>query len=150
MITNFGEQLKQFAKSTDARVNAVVKKIVIDIGVKLVLRSPVGDPKYWKSPPPPGYVGGRFRANWQYSLDSIDTTTTMTIDKVGAPTISRITGEIPGEAIGHAHYITNSLPYALRLEEGWSRQAPGSAAIVGITALEFEPIVREAVAELTT
>lgn len=147
MITSFGEQLRRFAEKTDARVNLVVKKIVLDIGTRLVLRSPVGDPVYWKSPAPEGYVGGRFRANWQYALDSIDTKTTETIDKTGGQTISRISGEIPDEAVGHVHYITNTLPYAQRLEEGHSwRQAP--AGMVLLTTIEFYPIVQQAVAEL--
>ena len=145
-MASFGDQLRQFADKTDDRVNLVVKKLVIDVGTRLVLRSPVGDPTYWQSPPPPGYVGGRFRANWQYGLDDIDFKVTEAIDKAGSVTIGRITQEVPSEASGHIHYITNSLPYSFRLEHGWSRQAP--AGMVGLTELEFEPIVRQIAAEL--
>jgi len=148
MITNFGDQLRRFADKTDARVNLVVKKIVFDISTRLVLRSPVGDPEYWQSPAPPGYVGGRFRANWQYGLDSIDKTTTLTIDKEGGATIGRLQGQMPQEALGHVHYITNSLPYAIPLENGHSyRQAP--LGMVLLTTIEFYPIVQQAVAELS-
>lgn len=145
-MATFAEQVKAFADKTNEKTNLIVKKIVVDIGTRLVLRSPVGDPSYWVSPPPAGYVGGRFRANWQYGLDAADTKTSEEIDKTGATTISRVTGEVPSEAVGHVHYITNSLPYSMRLENGWSRQAPHG--MVALTEEEFTPIVREAAAQL--
>ena len=145
-MSSFENQLKAFAKKTDARLNVVVKKIVLDISVKLVLRSPVGDAKYWKSKPPPGYVGGRFRGNWQYGLNAANVTTSMNIDKNGKDTILAVNSQIPETAIGVVHYLTNSLPYAKRLEEGYSRQAP--KGMVLLTAIEFEPIVKEAAAQL--
>ena len=141
---SFELDLKAFADKTSAKANAVVRKIVIDVGTALVMKSPVGDAKYWKSPPPPGYTGGRFRANWQYGLSAPDLTTTPKIDKSGGATIQTIVGKVSDEAAGHVHYITNSLPYADRLEHGWSRQAPNG--MVGLTVLEFNPIVEAAAA----
>lgn len=145
--TAFAEQIRAFAKSADERADLVVRKIIFDLSTALVLKSPVGDPKYWKRKPPPGYVGGRFRGNWQYASDGIDHTITSPIDKSGGATISRIVGKVTARTLGHVHYITNSLPYANRLEEGHSwRQAP--IGMVQVTILEFEPIVRSAAAEL--
>jgi hypothetical protein len=94
-------------------------------------------------------VGGRFRANWQYGLSAPDLKTTETTDQSGQATIGRITTEIPANAGGEMHYITNSLPYAKRLEEGWSkRQAPNG--MVGLTILEFQPIVAAAARAINT
>lgn len=135
----FALDLKKFADKTDARVNALVRKIVIDVGTSVVLKSPVGDAKYWKSPAPKGYVGGRFRANWQYGLGAMDLTTSEKIDASGAATISAIVGKVGDTPAGQVHYLTNSLPYADRLENGWSRQAPNG--MVNLTVLEFQPIV---------
>jgi hypothetical protein len=135
----FALDLKKFADKTDARVNALVRKIVIDVGTSVVLKSPVGDANYWKSPAPPGYVGGRFRGNWQYGLGAINPVTSEAIDPSGATTISSIVGKVDDTPAGQVHYITNSLPYADRLENGWSRQAPNG--MVNLTALEFQPIV---------
>jgi hypothetical protein len=143
----FEEQLRAFAHKTDERLNVVVKKIVFDISSRLVLRSPVGDAKYWVSPPPPGYVGGRFRANWQYGLDRVDATTTEQVDASGRISIGRVNSGMPADATGHIHYLTNSLSYGPRLEYGWSRQAPNG--MVALTQLEFDPIVKQAVAELS-
>ena len=139
----FTESIKAFAKKADDKANRVVRKIIFDVSTAFVLKSPVGDPKYWKRPAPPGYVGGRFRANWQYGPGVINKTVTFNIDKNGGPTIQRIVGSVPERVLGQVHYITNSLPYAVPLEDGHSwRQAP--RGIVAVTVLEFDPIVRAA------
>jgi hypothetical protein len=135
----FALDLKKFADKTDARVNAVVRKVIMDVGTSVVLKSPVGDANYWKSPAPAGYVGGRFRGNWQYGLGAINPLTSEAVDPTGAPTISAIVGKVDETPAGQVHYITNSLPYADRLENGWSRQAPNG--MVNLTVLEFQPIV---------
>jgi len=141
----FGEQIREFARKADAKADVFTRKVVFDIGTSLVLKSPVGDPKYWKRKPPPGYVGGRFRANWQYGQNSINRMTTEQKDKSGGPTINRIVGRLPEKMIGSTHNLTNSLPYAIPLENGWSwRQAPNG--MVQVTILEFDPIIRRAAA----
>ena len=142
----FAEQIRAFARKADDKANAFVRKIIFDVDTSLVLKSPVGDPKYWKRKPPPGYVGGRFRANWQLGVDNINLTTTEQKDKSGGPTINKLVGALPEKVLGKIIYTTNSLPYAIRLEEGHSwRQAPNG--MVRVTLLEFDPIVRRAAAE---
>lgn len=107
------------------------------------MKSPVGDADYWIMKPPPGYVGGRFRANWQYQLGSPDISTSEATDKSGAKALGDIRAKLGKNAAGGIHYLTNSLPYGIRLEEGWSkRQAPNG--MVAITILEFKPIVEAA------
>ena len=144
---SFALDLKAFADKTTTTANLVVRKIVMDVGTALVMKSPVGDPTYWKNPPPKGYVGGRFRANWQYGSNAMNLTTTEKIDKDGSSTISALVGAVDENAVGMKHYLTNSLPYAMRLEEGWSvRQAP--SGMVGLTVLEYQPIVAAAAKEV--
>jgi len=146
---SFALDLQQFATKTNAKANAVVRKIVIDVGTALVMKSPVGDADYWISPAPPGYVGGRFRANWQYGLSAPDISTSESVDPSGSAAIGGITTKVPSDAGGSMHYITNSLPYGPRLEEGYSkRQAPHG--MVAITVLEFQPIVTAAARALNT
>jgi hypothetical protein len=140
MSASFALDLKKFADKTKAKNGLVIAKVVGELAKQLVLKSPVGDGKYWKNPPPPGYVGGRFRANWQYGLEAPDLKTTDAIDAAGAGTISSIVGKISTDGAGNVHYLTNNLPYAEALENGHShRQAPNG--IVHITVLEFQPIV---------
>lgn len=144
---DFGDQLREFARKTDAKANLVVKKVVFDIGTSVALKTPVGDPDYWQSPPPPGYVGGRARGNWQYGLNEPNIFNDSPIDRNGISVTAHISAAMPEQALGHMHYITNSVPYGKRLEDGWSRQAPNG--MVTLTIMEFDPIVRAAAAELT-
>lgn len=90
-----------------------------------------------------GYVGGRFRANWMFSINTPDTTTTDTIDKSGGVSMARIREGAIEFPIGETAYITNSLPYAIPLEFGHSTQAPHG--MVRVTLVEFERIVTEAI-----
>lgn len=71
-----------------------------------------------------GYVGGRFRANWQIGIASPNTATTDLIDPAGGATIGRLTSVAAAVHAGGVIYITNSLPYAIPLERGHSKQAP--------------------------
>jgi hypothetical protein len=135
-----------FAAKAKANANLVVRKVVMDIATSLVLRSPVGDAKYWIHAPPPGYVGGRFRGNWQFGIGEIDRTTTTKVDPDGEPTIAGIVGKLPDHLGGQIYYITNSLPYAQALEDGHSRQAP--QGVVGLTWVEWRDYLRNAVASL--
>jgi hypothetical protein len=140
---SFSDDLKRFAAKVQARNSLIVSKIVTDLATELVEKSPVGDAVYWISKPPPGYVGGRFRANWQFGISAANTETTEKVDPVGGTTIADIVGKLPTDSAGGIYYITNSLPYAQRLEDGWSkRQAPHG--MVTLTVLEFEPIVAAA------
>lgn len=140
----FALDLKKFAEKAGKRADAAVGEIVTSIVRTVDERSPVGDAKYWKSPPPAGYVGGRFRANWNLSLTAPDLSTTTAVDPAGDRTVTANLGAIPNQAAGLVYYLSNSLPYATRLEMGWSRQAP--QGIVRRTAVEFQGIVDKAVA----
>lgn len=136
----FADDLQKFRDKTVAKQNAAVKEIVGQISLSLILKSPVGDPARWLSGrAPKGYVGGQFRANWQYGLGAINGVTTNVVDADGGNTLDRIVGSIPDDAGGKVHCITNSLPYAIRLENGWSTQAP--YGMVTLTAIEFGNIV---------
>jgi hypothetical protein len=82
---------------------------------------------------------GRFRGNWQVS--------------VGLPAVGTVGADDPSGTIANAEamkalsiplgsvaYFTNNLPYARRLEYGWSKQAP--AGMVRLSVGEFSRAVR--------
>lgn len=69
---------------------------------------------------------GRFSSNWKLGVDQPDTATTQ---DTTPPAI-----HVPPLVLGRVYYLTNSLPYAQRLEHGWSKQAP--QGIVSIVAVE--------------
>lgn len=158
--TSFSLALEAFAKKAGDNADLVVRKVVLDLGTRIVERSPVGNRELWadnkvrmeKGLPlqPKGYIGGRFRANWQYGNMSgvgIPMSDLPDIDASGAASINRIAAGVPTKgAAGMVHFLKNNLPYAKRLEEGWSTQAPGG--MVGITVREFQSIVDDAVGTL--
>ena len=142
----FTLQLRAIAERTKDKANLVCRKLLFDVSTSLVMKSPVGDATYWVNKPPPGYVGGRFRANWQFATGRIDQTTTETTDKSGSATEARLHAEVPENAAG-VFFITNSLPYAKRIEDGWSRrQAP--AGVVGLTWVEWRDYLNRIIVEL--
>lgn len=116
-------------KSAD-RADLVLRKVALDIGARVVLRSPVDT--------------GRFRANWQYGVSGPNTATLVAADKSGQSSIARIAAGVATARLGDVIYISNALPYALRLETGWSKQAP--AGMVGLTVTEFQSAIDRAVA----
>lgn len=137
---------KMLARAGD-KAEQVVKKSAIQVLSAIEIKSPVGDPDSWASPAPPAYTGGQFRANWNLSIESMDTSTTEDKDPSGEAAVKRAQGRIESYKLGDRIFITNSLPYAYRLEyEGWSRQAP--QGMVRITALEFEKYVSEQAAKI--
>lgn len=146
----FALDLARFAEKAQEKADEAVAGIVYGIAASVDNLSPVGDATYWKNPPPPGYVGGRFRANWMLGVDVMPTGTTTLVDTSakglnGGTTTARIAAAIPDDAAGHIYYLANNLPYAQALEHGHSRQAPGPSGIVGRTQIRFQQIVRDAV-----
>ncbi|MCS3602740.1 hypothetical protein M2371_001949 [Buttiauxella sp. BIGb0471] len=96
---------------------------------------------------PPGYTGGRFKANWFVGMDSRPTDATEDIDPTG--TISNERGIMVLETfkVGmNSIYFTNNLDYSYRLEMGHSKKAPGG--MVRITAQDFQTLFSEAAREV--
>ena len=142
-MSSFAADISAFVKKANGNVERVVKKIIFDLGTRIVMRSPVGDGSLWQSPPPKGYVGGRFRANWQYGYGEMPSGDLPDIDSTGAASTLRITTGLAEKPAAGLHYLVNNLPYAKRLEDGWSHnQAP--AGMVGVTVVEFQDIVKKA------
>ena len=107
----------------------------------------MGDPDYWISKPPRGYVGGRARGNWQYGFSRPPSGSLPDIDSSGGVSTSRITEGVKSSPAAGMHYIANNLPYAERLENGWShRQAPHG--MVRLAVVEFQDIVKSGLGKL--
>lgn len=140
---SFSLQIAAFIAKTKANQDLAVRAILMKIDGRLVQRSPVGDGAYWQRPPPKGYTGGRFRGNWQMAIGSAPTGAVDLVDKTGSSTLSAHAAVISTAKAGQVFYLVNNLPYAKRIEEGWSRQAP--IGVVAVTVVEFRTIVDDAV-----
>lgn len=95
-----------------------------------------------------GYVGGRFRGNWQVTFETMAAGTLPRIDPQGEITKRAAAGVVMSftSAIGTI-WAVNNMAYGPRLEyEGWSSQAP--AGMVRVSVNEFQIFVNRAVAGL--
>lgn len=154
-LKTFSVQLQEFIEKTKANGDAVVRSTLLKLDDKLVMRSPVGDASYWQRPAPKGYSGGQFRGAWQLSeyapnagagYDRKASENGGRIDKDGSATIASHGAIIGAAKAGNVYYLYNPLPYAQRLEEGWSHQAP--IGMVAVTVVEFKTMVDTAVNEV--
>lgn len=141
----FALDLERLVQKYKARADDVVALTVTKIAAELDKRSPVGDAKFWKNDPPAGYIGGHFRANWQLGVNVVPRAEKPGVDRNGTVALPAIVAAIPDQAAGNVYYLANNVPYARRLEYGWSRQAP--SGLVGLTVTKFQQFVRNAVAE---
>lgn len=139
MPNNFASQVRAMTLKARNNMNFVVREAILDLSLGVINRSPVGNPALWQGrQPSSGYVGGRFRGNWQYGENTVPTGTLPTIDGAYGTSNSsyiRISSKLGASVIGKVHYVMNNLPYARKLEYGFSSQAP--AGVVGVTVAEF-------------
>jgi hypothetical protein len=134
----FADDMSQFVSKTKAKLRLFNHELILTVAGSLIEKSPVGDPVLWESKrAPKGYVPGTFKANWNGAFGHIDDSITDETDPTGELSLVRINEAIPDDPTG-VFYITNSLPYAIPLEDGHSTQAP--QGMVGITVLEFDQI----------
>ena len=139
-MASFEDQLKGVSKRHLVKSERFVRGVVFEMAGSIIKMSPVGDASYWEHPAPAGYVGGRFRANWDYGFNSIPKNQYEDVDKSGKTSMNRVkSGMI--NAFG-VHYIVNNLEYSQKLENGWSRQAPNG--MVKLTAMKFGSFVKDA------
>lgn len=128
----FEIDIARFVAKAKGNVDLVVRKISLDIFKRVIIKSPVDT--------------GRFRGNWQVQIGSIPAGTLELEDKSGTATVAKVTAETLGLKAGEIIYLVNNLPYARRLEYGYSKQAP--SGMVRITLQEFPQIVRKTAAEI--
>ncbi|WP_054898924.1 MULTISPECIES: HK97 gp10 family phage protein [Pseudomonas] len=126
---SFALQLAEFAEQAKEAVDASLREVIIEIGNSLIRMSPVDT--------------GRFRGNWQFTIEAPAAGTLSALDPTGAEATARIAGESILFRAGTTAFIVNNLPYAIPLEYGHSDQAPGG--MVRITQARFQQIVEEAI-----
>lgn len=107
------------------RVETVARKIVFELFKAVVLRSPVDT--------------GRFRANWNVGVGAPDYTTTDVKNPSATPFDAALNVKLGGLVC-----LSNGLPYARRLENGYSQQAP--QGMIRLTVAELSQHINTALA----
>jgi hypothetical protein len=124
----FEADIAKFAEQVKIAPELVVRKLALDIFTDLLRASPVDT--------------GRFRANWTLSLGTPNRRILWAMSDIGKQMQAQI--NLAAKRVQQADgtqviYITNNLPYAERLNEGWSQQAPAGFVQMAI-AKNVKPI----------
>lgn len=125
---SFSADITRFIQRANGDIDRATREATVLLAQGVVLKSPVDT--------------GRFRQNWQFSAAGIDRATSPGVDPQGQMTLRRLIAEIGKTGSGGVTFLSNSLPYAVRLENGWSDQAPHG--MVKLTAQEFQQYVSQA------
>jgi hypothetical protein len=126
---SFSNDLKRLCESAGDDVETVVRKTSIDLMRGMVENSPVDT--------------GRFKGNWQTGFGAFNPVVTdpPNSDALGRCAVALETW-IPGQTI----WLTNALPYANRLEYGWSKQA--QSGMVRLTVNQYGEYLKKQIAAL--
>lgn len=111
----------------------------LDLSRLIIKRTPVGNPSEWASvkagrKPPAGYIGGTLRNSWYATTNSPSSGAGREPDASGSGSEADLNRGAAQLQVGDAFYLTNNMPYATRIEDGYSGQAP--AGMVGVTIAE--------------
>jgi len=105
---SFGRDIERIAAKTRKSIEEVMRGAALELFSSVIKDTPVDT--------------GRARGNWQASIGSAEDGETTATEAVA---LSKVRSVTSGWSIGEVIWLTNNLPYARRLEYGWSKQAPG-------------------------
>jgi|JI10StandDraft_1071094.scaffolds.fasta_scaffold61865_6 hypothetical protein len=126
MSARWSQDLQALATRTGLRMDTVIRKATFDLFRSVALKSPVDT--------------GRFRANWNVTYGAPDLTTTESNNQARAVQQAQQALTLP---VGGVVSMSNGLPYARRLEYGYSRQAP--YGMVRYSVLEYRRFLLRAI-----
>jgi len=124
MSGQFSAQVRRWSDKTQKKMDQAVRKITLDVFSNVILLSPVDT--------------GRFRGNWQPAVGRAQGGIIEAVDPSGAVVTAKVQSATQNVKAGDVIYMVNNLPYADRLENGWSNQAPNG--MVALTVQRFQPI----------
>lgn len=140
-MSEFSDFEIKFNAAIGATLDDIDKRIragSLELFTAIVMGTPVGDPDLWQNKAPAGYVGGTLRGNWQIGIDREPAGTIDTTDEDGGSTVAAGNGQLAGFSLDRNSdiYISNNLPYAERVEYGWSSQAPQGMVRINVRAFK--------------
>jgi len=125
----FKRNFSALLKRVGDKAELVTRKVAIELQTAMILKSPVDT--------------GRFRANWACGIGAVNTSIA---NQPGADAKGQTATALQGWKAGQTIWLTNSLPYARRLEYGWSKQAP--SGMVRLSIQEYGRYLKKVVSEL--
>lgn len=134
MITfNLNQFLKKFEEDAQARLDMcskIINSTIRELFKRIIYRTPKGNPNLWHPPYwPKGYQPGTLKAAWRLSFNGREGEGEGSISfKLKDNTIKVVS-------------IYNNEPYAKRVEDGWSTQAPTGMLRVSIN--EYKSLIEQ-------
>lgn len=123
MALAFDRQIEAFAKKANISIDRAIRGTSIKLFSAIILASPVDT--------------GRFRANWQASNER---PASGEVNGFADP-VNKVSTYINGAPFANEFTLANNLPYAYKLEFGYSDQAP--QGMVRINVARFQSILDE-------
>ncbi len=130
---SFAQRLQQFRDQTLEDMTEVFQRVMIKVGTSIIRLSPVDT--------------GRFRGNWQFTVDTPASASLDNYDPDGHETIAKLVADVQHLSYGQTAYLVNNLIYAISLEYGHS-QAQAPNGMVRVTRDRFQQMVEQAVREV--
>jgi len=141
----FRADVSEFVRKTQLAPDLVLRKLALDAYAGIIKRSPVDT--------------GRFRSSHRLTINRIDPSvepprasrsSRAGVTREASPSdLNRVQGTLSRARFGVTVHITNSLPYARRLENGWSAQTNNQPdGIYGATFRELAANLSRAVGEV--
>lgn len=124
---SFALDVSKFVEKAKKNPEKVMRQVSIKLFSAIIKASPVDT--------------GRFRMNWMASGGTPATGTTAATDKSGNIATGNATSFVLKATDWREFTLTNNLPYAQRLEYGWSQQAP--QGFVRVNVSRFQQLINE-------
>lgn len=124
---SFALDVSKFVEKAKKNPEKVIRQVSIKLFSAIIKASPVDT--------------GRFRMNWMASGRTPADGTTDATDKSGNAATGKVTSFVLNAADWYTFTLTNNLPYAQRLEYGWSQQAP--QGMVRTNVSRFQQLLNE-------
>lgn len=129
---SFALDVKAYCEKAKKNPELVMRQVSMGLFRTIIKESPVDT--------------GRFKLNWQASGPTPASGIVDGVDKSGEIAIGKMVNFVTTTSTWQELTLTNNLPYAQRLEYGWSKQAP--AGVVRINVARFNTLLAEEAAKV--
>lgn len=131
-MSKFTLDIQAFVAKAKKNPETVMRSVSLKLFSAIIKASPVDT--------------GRFRGNWQTTGVTPATGLLAGVDPTGNKAVNSAATFITNAPGWDTFTLTNNLPYAERLEYGWSKQAP--VGMVRVNIARFQQLINEEAAKV--
>lgn len=131
-MSKFTLDIQAFVAKAKKNPETVMRSVSLKLFSAIIKASPVDT--------------GRFRGNWQTTGVTPATGLIAGVDPTGNKAVNSAATFITNAPGWNTFTLTNNLPYAERLEYGWSKQAP--VGMVRVNIARFQQLINEEAAKV--